>query len=99
MRMTELEAAVKFRPIGLTEAAYATLLGWDGIQPGDDPLTANLVISGDKAGKPTVTLAKMQVQQGGVNYGRGTRTGEVTFASVRQVTTGALAALWAFGTV
>lgn len=99
MRLTALEAAVKFRPISLTEVQYAALMGWDTFQPGDDEFSGDMVISGDKAGKPTVTLSKMQVQAGGVNYGRETRTGDVTLASVRQVSAGALTALWAFGTV
>ncbi|MBI5770835.1 MAG: hypothetical protein HZA93_23865 [Verrucomicrobia bacterium] len=94
-----VEAAVKFKPLGLTEAQYATLMGWDTFGPGDDPFAGNLVISGHATGKPTVTLSKMQVMQGGVRYGRDSRAGEVTLASVRQISTNALTALWTFDTV
>jgi hypothetical protein len=94
-----VEAALKFRPLGLTEAAYATLMGWDTFEPGDDPYSGALVLSGDRSGKPTITLANMIVQQGGVSYGRASRPGDVTLASVRTVSSGALTALWTFGSV
>lgn len=98
-RITELEAAAKFMPTSLTEAGYATLMGWDTVYVGGDPFSGNLVVSGDRTGKPQITLAKMMVQPGGVTYGRKNRLGEVTLASVRQVATGSLTALWTIGVV
>lgn len=99
MRMASVEATARLRPINLTEAQYATLLGWDGKEPGDDPYAGDLVIAGHKSGKPTVTLSRMQVDSGVVNYGRAMRTGDVGFASLRVESGGALTALWTFGTV
>lgn len=99
-RVTELEAASKFMPAGLTEANYATLMGWGGIAQGDEYASYDLVISGAASGYPVVTLSKMQPQGGGVRYGaRPLRNGEVQLASIRQVTAGNLTALWTFGTV
>lgn len=99
MRVSELEAACKFTPGAHTEAALATLLGWGGKQPGDEAAHFALTISGDAPGKPTVALANMMVEGGGVRYGRAPRNGEITLASVRQESSGALTALWTFGTV
>lgn len=94
-----VQAALKFMPLGLTEALYAALLGWNTKQPGDDPTAAQAVLAADRTGGPRVTLNNLVVMQGGVRYGRASRTGEVTLASRRTVTSGALDALWAFGTV
>jgi hypothetical protein len=99
-RITELEAAAKFAPASLTEAQYATLMGWNAIKQGEEYAAYDLVISGQATGYPVVTLASMQPQSGGVRYGaRPLRAGEVQLASVRQVTSGNLTALWTFGTV
>ncbi|MBA4136769.1 MAG: hypothetical protein C0518_05580 [Opitutus sp.] len=99
-RVTELEAAAKFAPIGKTEADYATLMGWDGVAIGGSPYAGALVITGAGTGAPIVTLAGMQVQSGGVAYGaRPLRTGEVQLASIRSVTSGNLNALWTFAAV
>lgn len=99
MRMASLEATAKLRPINLTEAQYATLMGWNTYEPGDQGYSGNLVITGHKTGKPTITLATMQVDSGVLNYGRSMRTGDVGFASLRVVSSGVLTALWTFGTV
>lgn len=98
-RVASLEAACKFVPGPHTEAVLATLLGWGGKQPGDEAANYALTLSADATGKPTVALANMMVQSGGVRYGRAARNGEITMASIRQETSGALTALWTFGVV
>jgi hypothetical protein len=86
-------------PAGVTEAVYATLMGWNSIKQGEEYASYDLVISGQATGYPVITLSKMQVQGGAVRYGaRPLRAGEVQLASIRQVTSGNLTALWAFST-
>lgn len=95
-RITELDATLKFMPTGKTEAAYATLLGWNKA-PGAAPTLSDAVITGDTTGAPIVTLANAQVSEGGTRYGAAiNRHGEVTLQSVRSITSGALTALWTF---
>lgn len=99
MRMSSLEAVAKLRPINLSEAQYATLQGWNTFEPGDQEFSGNLVITGHKTGKPTITLSQMQFNSGVFNYGRAMRTGDVGFSSLRVESGGVLTALWTFGTV
>lgn len=99
MRMSSVEATAKLRPINLTEAQYATLQDWNTYGPGDDKFSGDLVFTGHKSGKPVITLSKMQVDSGVLNYGRSMRTGDVGFASLRVESGGVLTALWTFGTV
>jgi hypothetical protein len=95
-RITELDASLKFMPTGKTEAEYATLLGWDKA-PGAQPTQSDAVITGEGSGSPIVTLNQAQVLGGGAEYDAATnRTGEVELGTTREVTAGALAALWVF---
>lgn len=99
-RFTEApQATLKFMPEALTEAAYDTLMGWDGIAQGGDRASYNWVISGDASGSPIITLSKMQPATGGNLYGKGPRGREITLESIRQITSGNLTALWAFTAV
>jgi len=93
------QATLKFTPISLLEADYATLMGWDGIKQGGDRASYNGILTGGSTGMPIVTLSKLQPASAGVLFGKGPRAGEIMFESIRQVTSGNLTALWAFSTV
>lgn len=96
-RLSELEASLKFKPAAGTEAAFAALLGWDGVDIGGDPFAGNAVITGAASGAPIVTLANAQVQGGGSAYGPAiNRHGEVELVSVRSLSADLLSALWTF---
>jgi hypothetical protein len=98
-RLTSLDASAKLTPVGMTEAAYATLIGFAG-DIGTSPNKAALVIAGRHYCRPRVTLANCFVRDtGSANYGATTnRTGQLEFATIRTLTAGALNALWTFDT-
>lgn len=98
-RITELEAVLKFVPSAITEAAYATLLGWDTKGIGAEPAGHNAVISGTASGSPTFTIVNTLPAQGSAAYGGANRTGEIELVSTRTISTNALTALWTIGTV
>ena len=97
MRLTELEAQATVTPVGMTEAQLLTMIGFDtGI--GGSPAKNNLVITGEGSGAPIVTINNALVQQAPYQYGpNANRVGQVQFESVRNISSGALAALWEFG--
>ena len=99
-RFTEApQATVKFTPISLLEADYATLMGWDGIKQGGERAAYNFVLTGGSSGMPIITLSKMQPAAARTIFGKAPRTGEITLESIRQISAGNLAALWAFSAV
>lgn len=95
-RLASLEAAVRCRPVGMTEEDYDALIN-DVAGIGDDPTTHALVIAGAGSGKPTFTLNGTHVEASGFEWGGATRTGEVTFQSIRATSSNLLAALWSIG--
>lgn len=99
-RFTEApQALLKFTPHSLTEANYATLMGWDNIPQGGERASYNFVITGGSTGMPICTLAKMQPAASRNAFGQASRTGEITLESIRQISSGNLSALWAFTAV
>jgi hypothetical protein len=96
--LKSLEAAVKCRPAGLTEAAYLALLN-DGVDIGAEAPLHDIVVAGPSTGSPSITLAKTMVEPGSFVYGGELRTGELTFQSVREPATNVLPALWTIGVV
>lgn len=100
MRVTGLDASLKFVPTGKTEANYATLLGWEAKDIGSQPALSNAVVTGTGTGSPIVTLVNAQVMSGAARYGATVnRAGQVELMSVRTITSGALNALWTFAAV
>jgi hypothetical protein len=97
MRLDALEAAVSCRPVGLDEAAYDALLN-EGVGIGDDPSLHDLVITGAGSGQPTFTLHRTMVEAAGFEWGGAARMGELTFQSVRGISSNLLTALWSVGT-
>ena len=99
-RLKSLEASIKCSPVGLTEADYLTLLN-DGLDVGAQPACYDLVLTGPATGYPIFTLANTHVEPGSLHYGNSnaSRTGEVTFQSIRHITSNALAPLWTVGAV
>jgi hypothetical protein len=97
MRVDSLDATVRCRPVGLTEAQYLALLN-DGVDIGDEPAVHNLVISGAGSGRPTFTLNRTMVEASGFEWGDAPRNGELTFASIRGLTSNLLSPLWSIGT-
>ncbi|MFA6289942.1 MAG: hypothetical protein WC661_21370, partial [Opitutaceae bacterium] len=77
-RLKSIDATVKTRPVGMTEADYATLMG-DGVDIGDEPPVYDLAIAGATSGDPKFTLANTHVEPGSFAYGAANRNGELTF--------------------
>jgi hypothetical protein len=96
MRLDALDASVQCRPVGLTEAAYDALLN-EGVNIGDEPALHNLVISGAGSGMPTFTLNRTMVEAAGFEWGGAARMGQLTFQSVRGLTSNLLSSLWSIG--
>ncbi len=94
MRLTQLDARLRFTPVGLTEAQYASLLAL-GMAFGIGAAPTGYAAAVTSGGGPAVTLGNTIVTTGRVGYGPTTdRTGEIVLQSVRTVTAGALVALW-----
>lgn len=94
MRLTKLEARLRFTPTGITEAQYNTLLGL-GMAFGIGVAPTGRAAAVTSSGGPAVTLANTIVTTGRAGYGATlNRTGEIELQSVRTVTAGNLAALW-----
>lgn len=99
-RLKSLEAVCKCSPMGLTESAYLSLINEaDGVDIGGAITGYDLVIAGESSGKPSVTLKNTLLVPGGFNYGEKFRLGDLTFETVRQISSNALAALWTISTV
>jgi len=100
MIIDDVDCTVSALPVGITEAQFLAALALTDANflPGAaiDTLTNNndLVISGG-TGKPSFTLTKCSISDGGMVFGRAKRIGEMVWQSSRSITTGALNALFA----
>ena len=94
MRVTKLDARMRFTPVGLTEAQYATLLSL-GMAFGIGAAPTGYAAAITSSAGPSVSLGNTILTTGRVGYGATLdRTGEIELQSVRTVTAGNLAALW-----
>ena len=101
-RLKSLFASAKFTPIGMTEAAFATLLALDGasaVIPGQSVAKAgtDLVITGGATPLAiSITIHKAGIVNAGLAFGEAPRLGELEFVSKRTWTTGVANPLYTF---